>query len=160
MPIDRSDILAALARLQLPDGGDLVSRDFIRAVVVEGEAVRFVIEAPTPEIAHKLADIRAAAEQIVMQPADDYVADFVAGISRLKVVHADAVMQSIEAYVAAQGPLPSDLVRVPAKETLSALMNIAIETDKPIIVSSDGRDIGLITRADLLRTVIEGTEIS
>jgi glycine betaine/proline transport system ATP-binding protein len=100
------------------------------------------------------------AEQIVMQPADDYVADFVAGISRLKVVHADAVMQSLEAYTAAQGPLPSDLVRVPAKETLSALMNIAIETDKPIIVSSDGRDIGLITRADLLRTVIEGTEIS
>ena len=67
MPIDRSDILAALARLQLPDGGDLVSCDFIRAVVVDGEAVRFVIEAPTPEIAHKLADIRAAAEQIVMQ---------------------------------------------------------------------------------------------
>ena len=100
------------------------------------------------------------AEQIVMNPVDDYVADFVAGISRLKVVHADAVMQSIEAYVAAQGPLPSDLVRVPAKETLSALMNIAIETEQPIIVSSDGRDIGLITRADLLRTVIEGTEIS
>ena len=100
------------------------------------------------------------AEQIVMQPADDYVADFVAGISRLKVVHSDAVMQSIEAYVAAQGPLPSDLVRVPPKETLSALMNIASETDQPIIVSSDGRDIGLITRADLLRTVIEGTEIS
>ena len=67
MPIDRSDILAALARLQLPDGGDLVSRDFIRAVVVDGAAVRFVIEAPTPEIAHKLADIRAAAEQIVME---------------------------------------------------------------------------------------------
>ena len=44
-----------------------MSRDFIRAVVVEGEAVRFVIEAPTPEIAGKLADIRAAAEQIVMQ---------------------------------------------------------------------------------------------
>ncbi len=51
MPIDRSDILAALARLQLPDGGDLVSCDFIRAVVVDGEAVRFVIER-TPEIAH------------------------------------------------------------------------------------------------------------
>ncbi|MDG1744448.1 MAG: Mrp/NBP35 family ATP-binding protein [Planktomarina sp.] len=67
MPIDRSDILAALARLKLPDGGDLVSRDFIRALVVEGEVVRFVIEAPTPEIARKLSDIRAAAEQIVMQ---------------------------------------------------------------------------------------------
>ena len=66
MPIDRSDILAALARLKLPDGGDLVSRDFIRALVVEGEVVRFVIEAPTPEIARKLSDIRAAAEQVVM----------------------------------------------------------------------------------------------
>jgi len=42
------------------------------------------------------------AEQIVMQPADDYVADFVAGISRLKVVHADAVMQSIQAYCSAR----------------------------------------------------------
>ena len=36
------------------------------------------------------------AEDIVMNPVDDYVADFVAGISRLKVVHAHAVMQPIE----------------------------------------------------------------
>ena len=34
-------------------------------------------------------------EEIVMQPADDYVSDFVAGISRLKVVKAHAVMQSV-----------------------------------------------------------------
>ena len=39
------------------------------------------------------------AEDIVMHPADDYVADFVAGISRLKVVRAHAVMQPIEAYI-------------------------------------------------------------
>ena len=36
------------------------------------------------------------AEDIVMHPADDYVAEFVAGISRLKVVRAHAVMQPIE----------------------------------------------------------------
>ena len=67
MSIVRSDILAALARLQLPDGGDLVSRDFIRAVTIDGGTVRFVIEAPNPDVAHKLADIRGAAEQIVLQ---------------------------------------------------------------------------------------------
>ncbi len=39
-------------------------------------------------------------EEIVMHPADDYVADFVAGISRLKVVRAHAVMQPIEAITA------------------------------------------------------------
>ena len=67
MSIVRSDILAALARLQLPDGGDLVSRDFIRAVTIDGGTVRFVIEAPNPDVARKLADIRGAAEQIVLQ---------------------------------------------------------------------------------------------
>ena len=37
-------------------------------------------------------------EAIVMHPADDYVADFVAGISRLKVVKADEVMQPVAAF--------------------------------------------------------------
>ncbi len=67
MSIERSDILAALARLQLPDGGDLVSRDFIRAVTIDGGTVRYVIEAPNPDVARKLAVIRGAAEQIVLQ---------------------------------------------------------------------------------------------
>ena len=44
------------------------------------------------------------AEDIVMNPVDDYVADFVAGISRLKVVHANAVMQQIEQYIKKNGP--------------------------------------------------------
>ncbi|EBA16407.1 glycine betaine/L-proline transport ATP-binding protein [Roseobacter sp. SK209-2-6] len=100
------------------------------------------------------------AEDIVMHPADDYVADFVAGISRLKVVHAHAVMQPLETFVAQSGPLAADLPRVAASETLSNLINMAIEEDKPIIVQNEGKDIGIVTRADLLRTVIEGTEVS
>ena len=100
------------------------------------------------------------AEDIVMDPADDYVADFVAGISRLKVVHAHAVMQSIEEHVKAHGPLSADALRVAEDETLSTLINMAINDENPIIVQADGKDVGLITRADLLRTVIEGTEVS
>ena len=67
MSVDRSDILAALASLQLPDGGDLVSNDFIRAVTIDEGTIRFVIEAPNSEVARKLADIRGAAEQVVLQ---------------------------------------------------------------------------------------------
>mmetsp|Transcript_27060 Transcript_27060/g.49231 ORF Transcript_27060/g.49231 Transcript_27060/m.49231 type:complete len:352 (+) Transcript_27060:2192-3247(+) len=100
------------------------------------------------------------AEDIVMNPADDYVADFVAGISRLKVVHAKAVMQPIEAFVAADGPLPADVHRVDEAETLSTLINMAIDDTKPIVVAGGGSDVGVITRADLLRTVVEGTEMS
>ncbi|MEM9583005.1 MAG: betaine/proline/choline family ABC transporter ATP-binding protein [Pseudomonadota bacterium] len=100
------------------------------------------------------------AEDIVMDPADDYVADFVAGISRLKVVHAHAVMQPIETHIAKHGPLPVDVTRVNEDETLSTLITMAIDDDNPIVVQSDAKDLGIITRADLLRTVIEGTEVS
>ena len=100
------------------------------------------------------------AEDIVMNPADDYVADFVAGISRLKVVHARAVMRPIEAYVSANGAIPADAVRVGDEETLSNLINLAIDDGKPILVETNGTHVGVITRPDLLRTVIEGTEVS
>jgi glycine betaine/proline transport system ATP-binding protein len=100
------------------------------------------------------------AEEIVMNPADDYVADFVAGISRLKVVHAHAIMQPIEAYVKGKGALSTDLPRVGAKETLSTLINLAIDHESAILVTENEKEIGVITRSDILRTVVEGTEMS
>jgi glycine betaine/proline transport system ATP-binding protein len=100
------------------------------------------------------------AEDIVMNPADEYVADFVAGISRLKVVHAHAVMQPIDSHIALHGPMSAHSPRVNSTETLSNLINLAIDSDQAIIVEDMGQDIGVITRADLLRTVIEGTEVS
>ena len=100
------------------------------------------------------------AEDIVMNPADDYVADFVAGISRLKVVHASAVMQPIAEFTTTHGPLPADAPRVGEAETLSTLINLAIDDTNPILVQEGGLDVGVITRADLLRTVVEGTEMS
>lgn len=100
------------------------------------------------------------AEDIVMHPADDYVADFVAGISRLKVVRAHAVMQSLETYTSEIGEIPTDAPRVAEDESLSTLIHLAIDADAPIIVQDGGADVGVVTRSDILRTVIEGTEVS
>jgi glycine betaine/proline transport system ATP-binding protein len=100
------------------------------------------------------------AEEIVMHPADDYVADFVAGISRLKVVRAHAIMQPLEAYLAKRGPLPANVARVGEAETLSKLINLAIDREEAIVVQDKGMDVGVITRSDILRTVVEGTEMS
>ena len=100
------------------------------------------------------------AEDIVMHPADDYVADFVAGISRLKVVRAHAVMQTMDQFTARYGPLPEDLRRVAENEPLSTLIQMAIDDDAPILVEDAGSDVGVITRGDILHTVIEGTEVS
>ena len=94
-----------------------------------------------------------------MQPADDYVADFVAGISRLKVVKAHAVMQPLAMHESVHGPLGQNLRTVSEDENLSALINMAIDDDAPIIVARDSERLGVIGRADILKTVIEGADV-
>jgi glycine betaine/proline transport system ATP-binding protein len=100
------------------------------------------------------------AEDIVMNPADDYVADFVAGISRLKIVRAHAVMQPLSDYQVANGLPPDDAPRVQEDESLSQLIRLAIDVEMPIIVQRNGVDIGVVTRRDILQVVVEGTEVS
>ena len=117
-------------------------------------------------IGHRIAIMRAGRivqigtpEEIVMNPADDYVADFVAGISRLKVVHAHAVMQPLAAYERAHGALARDVPCFDESVSLNELIHAAIDSERPIAVTdSGGRRVGAITRADLLRTIIEGSE--
>ena len=118
-------------------------------------------------VGHRIAIMRdgrvvqiGTAEDIVMNPADDYVADFVAGISRLKVVRAHAVMQPIDQFKAGGGKIPKSSLRIEESESLSTIIHKAIDDEAPIIVEKDGKDLGVITRADVLRTVIEGTEVS
>ncbi|MCL4188302.1 MAG: ATP-binding protein [Rhodobacteraceae bacterium] len=65
MAVTREAVLAALGRITLPDGGDPVSRDLVRALTVEGGTVRFVLEAPTPEAAQRMQGLRRVAEETV-----------------------------------------------------------------------------------------------
>jgi glycine betaine/proline transport system ATP-binding protein len=100
-------------------------------------------------------------EEIVLNPADEYVADFVSGISRLKVVRAHAVMQPIELFEQTHGPLPEELEQFDHNAHLGELINSAISSDRPLLVAdNEGRGIGVVTREDLLRTVMEGAETS
>ena len=65
MGVTRETVLDALRRLTLPDGADLVGGDMIRALTIDGDSVRFVIEAPDPETAARMDGIRRAAEATV-----------------------------------------------------------------------------------------------
>ncbi|PIE13024.1 MAG: sodium:proton antiporter [Rhodobacterales bacterium] len=66
MTVSRDDILEQLSRLELPDGGNIVSRDMVRALMVEPDGVvRFVIEAPSADMARNMEPLRLAAERIV-----------------------------------------------------------------------------------------------
>ena len=65
MALSRDDIMTALARITLPGGDDIVTRDMVRAVTIDGSSVRFVLEAATPAEAAGLDPIRRAAEDVV-----------------------------------------------------------------------------------------------
>ena len=115
-------------------------------------------------VGHRIAIMRdgkviqvGTPEEIVVSPADDYVADFVKGISRLKVVQAKSIMQSVESYENKNGKLSNDLDRVDEYDLLSKLIETSASKDKPIIVNdSQNKIIGVISQSDLLKAVIEG----
>ena len=65
MAVDLETIRQALSGITLPDGGDLISRDLVRALAEDNGAVRFVIEAPSADAARLLEGARGAAEKAV-----------------------------------------------------------------------------------------------
>lgn len=62
MAVTKDEVMAALARVRLPDGRDLASSGLVQALAVAEGRVRFVIEAPSAEAARALEGVRAAAE--------------------------------------------------------------------------------------------------
>ncbi|APX17294.1 sodium:proton antiporter [Phaeobacter inhibens] len=142
----QEEIRDALARLQLPDGGTLVSRDMLRAVMVDGGRVSFVIEAPNPQIAAQMEPLRRAAEATVLAlPGVD-------SVSAALTAHADAAAKSAPTLKLGghpkpqQGPLkPSGVKRILAigsgkggvgKSTVSANLAVAL--------TRQGRKVGLL----------------
>ena len=90
-------------------------------------------------------------EDIVTAPADKYVADFVAGISRLKIVTAGKIMEALSPQQKVAGNGGSPVVQQNA--TLDALLTIASETDQPILVEDRGRIAGVISKQALIRGI-------
>ena len=117
-------------------------------------------------VGHRIAIMRdgkviqiGTPEEIVISPADDYVADFVKGISRLKVVQAKSIMQSIEVFESKYGSLLDDLEIVQEFDLLSKLIETSALKDKPILVKNNqDKKIGVISQSDLLKAVIEGSD--
>ena len=84
MAVGRDEILKALSGVAVPDGGDLVGRDLIRAMSIDEGTVRFVIEADSPEAARMLEGARQSAETVVGQIPG------VTGVSAVLTAHGPA----------------------------------------------------------------------
>jgi len=93
-------------------------------------------------------------EEIVTRPADEYVADFVAGISKLDLVTAARIMQPLAAYVQAHGPQDTSAWPVGKPGcNLNELVDLAVGTDHPILIAADGAAVGVVTKRALLRGI-------
>ena len=115
-------------------------------------------------VGHRIAIMRdgkviqiGTPEEIVISPADEYVEDFVKGISRLKVVQAKSIMQTVESYEINNGKLINNLQQVDEHELLNKLIETSKSKNEPIIVTKENNQIiGVITQSDLLKAVVEG----
>ena len=117
-------------------------------------------------VGHRIAIMRdgmviqiGTPEEIVINPADEYVADFVKGISRLKVVQAKSIMIPIKEYENKFGKIPEGFEKVQENDVLSKLIERSISKDKPIVVTKNELKLGVITQSDLLKAVIEGGDV-
>ncbi|MDP9138865.1 MAG: betaine/proline/choline family ABC transporter ATP-binding protein [Pseudomonadota bacterium] len=97
----------------------------------------------------RLVQIGTASE-IVTGPRDDYVRDFVKGISRLNILTAGDILEPLEQEPAAGATWPS----VTSDATLGRLIELAVDTDQPILVRDEhGRAIGMVRRRGLFRAI-------
>lgn len=86
-------------------------------------------------------------EEIVTEPADEYVADFVRGISRLELVTARKIMKPISNASA----MPRhNGATVAATDKLGAIIDLATRHNGDITVMDANRPVGMISRRDLL----------
>ena len=118
------------------------------------------------KVGHRIAIMRdgmviqvGTPEEIVMNPKDDYVADFVKGISRLEVVKAKSIMKSIDQFVQESGAIPNEAVRMNENDDLSSLIEHSVSSNKPIVIcNKEGSELGVVTQKDLLVSIVEGQD--
>ena len=85
-------------------------------------------------------------EDIVTNPADDYVREFVQGISKLKLIKAGSIMEPLEKNI-------GDLTGAPRADVsvnLDHLIDLAARSEHPVVITDDAKDVGFVTKQRLL----------
>ncbi|WP_394199521.1 quaternary amine ABC transporter ATP-binding protein [Litoreibacter albidus] len=148
--------LDPLIRLQL--------QDQFKALVAQLKKTTLFITHDLDEairIGHRIAIMKdgiivqiGTPEQIVMEPADEYVREFVQGISKLKLVKAHSIMKPL----ISADTIPADAKRADHDVDLDHLIDLAVQTDAPIVITEGGQDAGLVSKATLLKGIQGGKD--
>jgi len=89
-------------------------------------------------------------EDIVTNPVDAYVANFVEGISKLNLISAGKIMEPLSGF--------ADLDRsgwpvASSAQELEVLVDLSIASDDPILIRDGAEDVGVVTKRTLLRGI-------
>jgi glycine betaine/proline transport system ATP-binding protein len=89
--------------------------------------------------------------EIISRPIDSYVSEFGRGISRLLFIRAELIMTALVDRDASER---ADWLRVDRQANLEELTTLSALTVNPLVVVDDlRRDIGIITREQIIRSV-------
>jgi glycine betaine/proline transport system ATP-binding protein len=152
--------LDPLIRLQLQD-------QFKALVAQLGKTTLFITHDldEAIRIGHRIAIMKDGAivqigtpEDIVMNPADDYVREFVQGISKLKLVRAHSIMEPIEAFRRTYEKTLDAAPRADVNAYLDHLIDLSVDTYDPIVITENGQDVGVVNKARLLRGIQGGKD--
>ena len=152
--------LDPLIRLQL--------QDQFKALVAQLKKTTLFITHDLDEairIGHRIAIMKdgvivqiGTPEDIVMNPADDYVREFVQGISKLKLVRAHSIMEPLETVTQSDGAALDQAPRADESAYLDQLIDLSVGTELPVVITEHGRDVGVVTKARLLRGIQGGKD--
>ena len=114
-------------------------------------------------VGHRIAIMRdgqviqvGTPEEIILNPVDDYVKEFVKGISRLKVVKAHSIMVPIDIYKKENQSLPTHSEKILINDNLNKIVEVAVNQDEDITVfDEDGNLVGIVDKKNLLKNVVE-----
>ncbi|EXL04926.1 quaternary amine ABC transporter ATP-binding protein [Aquamicrobium defluvii] len=114
-------------------------------------------------IGHRIAIMKDGAivqtgtpEEIVTNPIDAYVADFVAGISKLKLIYARSIMRPFD--WSSYPEINMDACpRANESDTLDRLIDLSVGSIHPLLILSEDNSVsGIISKDDLLRGIQGG----
>ena len=114
-------------------------------------------------VGHRIAIMRdgqviqvGTPEEIILNPVDEYVKEFVKGISRLKVVKAHSIMVPIDIYKKENQSLPTHSEKILINDNLNKIVEAAVNQDEDITVfDEDGNLVGIVDKKNLLKNVVE-----
>ncbi len=95
-------------------------------------------------------------EEIVTNPIDQYVSDFVEGISTLKLIFAHTIMVKFDEYQLQPGEDLTQSPRVSHETDLSGLIDVSATTTQPIVITDGGEDVGVVNKTTLLKGIKRG----